>query len=64
MGLFDPISCKLSFYIPLENIGGGDLLVFSKAFLISIHNTFTQRTFTCSKSTVEAVEKGVKYVQS
>ena len=24
----------------------------------------TQRTFTCSESTIETLEKGVKYVQS
>ena len=28
-----------------------------------LHNT-TKLTFTCSKSTIETVEKGVKYVQS
>ena len=30
----------------------------------AMENTVIQPTFTCSKSTIETLEKGVKYVQS
>ena len=33
-------------------------------FAISSSPVTTQLTFTCSKSTIETLEKGVKYVQS
>ena len=35
--------------------------IYSK---LTIKNQNAQLTFTCSRSTVETVEKGVKYVQS
>ena len=41
----------------------------SKAYLLSVNTIcwkplLTQPTFTCSKSTTETIEKGMKYVQS
>ena len=43
--------------------------VIKDVLFISFSDTFieeiiTQLTFTCSKSTIETLEKGVKYVQS
>ena len=32
--------------------------------MVSQNHKLSQLTFTCSKSTIEALEKGVKYVQS
>ena len=42
---------------------GADLVSLLKNSWVSIERT-TQLTFTCSKSTVETLEKGVEYVQS
>ena len=39
-----------------------DLFVGTKRRMAN--NEYTQLTFTCSKSTIETIEKGVKYVQS
>ena len=36
----------------------------SEVFIIVNLRHVTQLTFTCSKSTIETLEKGVKYVQS
>ena len=33
-------------------------------FQNKLHETIAQLAFTCSKSTIETLEKGVKYVQS
>ena len=33
-------------------------------FQLDFHKLLSQRTFTCSKSTIETLEKGIKYVQS
>ena len=37
---------------------------WTKAFRSRQKREETQLTFTCSKSTIETLEKGVKYVQS
>ena len=49
----------------------GELIVFDhfvglalKGLRFIMHQPISQLTFTCSKSTIETVEKGVKYVQS
>ena len=33
-------------------------------FQLDFHKLLSQLTFTCSKSTIETLEKGIKYVQS
>ena len=35
-----------------------------KLKLVSSEYIFSQQTFVCSRSTIETLEKGVKYVQS
>ena len=59
---------SLNFYWGLKKNGKGSGLknIFHKIvyYLTKFGNETNQLTFTCSKSTIETQEKGVKYVQS
>ena len=40
------------------------IIIYNNIYIFVRLNSLTHLTFTCSKSTTEALEKGVKYVQS
>ena len=49
--------------IPTETIyQDRQIIIIDHKFIKSLFST--QQTFTCTKSTIETIEKGVKYVQS
>ena len=50
--------------VKTEILSKSSSLIMSVGTLFIYQKVFTQLTFTCSKSTIETLEKGVKYVQS
>ena len=59
MEIFKPISALSSISLPADNVRKPELF----CFMCYRRNRRSQLTFTCSKSTIETLEKIVKYVQ-